>query len=235
MNSKVAMLVVLLVAGISLAVIPADSSAAGGAHPGASAHGDGVTVVYDGTPGSERFLFQFEQEPSSSDATIVFVQDGRTEEMRLPLQKTFVFKLAPSKEQKGWDPFDYGELVIMISQKSATYTVYMDIKEGFTLSYDMNGPEVFVPFSYVNAGESIEVAKSPISSFQGKEFKAWSSGSKQYSTGDMITMTSDTTLKAVWDGAEKADADMTLVIVIVAVLIVVALAAVVILLRRRVQ
>ncbi len=234
--NKAVMLVVLLAAGMSLVILPVDSSAASGSHPGAVGSGDGVTVTYDGTPGAERFLFEFDVSPSSMDTAIFLVQDDRYEEVHVPLQKRFLLNLLLDGKYT-IQPFDYGDLTIMMSNVSGTIDIYMTLQESYTVSYASGLSDTFIPFQSILDGQSVSVSDCPVKEHDGKFFKGWQYGSAIYLPGETVRPSSDMTLSAVWEQSDQpSDGDWNPTLIAFAALSILAviIVAVVFLLRRRV-
>ncbi len=86
--------------------------------------------------------------------------------------------------------------VAYVFSAAKTYTVSFDANGGKSTMADVTGisGEYTLPANGFTAPE-------------GKQFKAWSVGGKEKAVGDTITVTADTTVKAVWETLPAAPAD----------------------------
>ena len=83
----------------------------------------------------------------------------------------------------------------------AAHTYFEIQKPGYTVTFDANGGSGEMTGADVVSGEYTLPANG-FTAPEGKRFKAWSVDGKEKAVGDKITVSADTTVKAVWEDIE---------------------------------
>ncbi|MBR0303852.1 MAG: dockerin type I repeat-containing protein, partial [Clostridia bacterium] len=85
--------------------------------------------------------------------------------------------------------------------KSNSIKILCADSAGYTVKYDPNGGKGSMTQAHVLPDEKLAVPACSFTPPAGQVFKCWVDGSrKYYKAGDMVSITQDTTLKAVWTG-----------------------------------
>ena len=233
MNHKAAVLVALLIVGAALATAPMGSSAASGGHLGATCSGEGVTVTYDGTPGSETFQFVFDPLPAVSRMEIATTSWVGLEPLWIAPNKITLLELSNAPSYA----LPEGDITMILSGQGYQEYLYLTVKAGNIVSYDASGASGAMPFSFVEDGGSITVPECDFKSTTGARFIGWSVGSQTYQPGQTYVPHSDAVFKAMWESVgptpEEGSGNMLVIAAIAAAVIAATTAAVIILLRRR--
>ena len=74
----------------------------------------------------------------------------------------------------------------------------MEIRTAYTVPFDANGGKGTMANVTGISGE-YTLPENGFTAPDGKQFKAWSVDGKEKAVGDKITVTADTTVKAVWE------------------------------------
>ena len=85
----------------------------------------------------------------------------------------------------------------------AAHTYFEIQKPGYTVTFDANGGSGEMAGADVVSGEYTLTANG-FTAPEGKRFKAWSVNGTEKAVGDKITVTADTTVKAVWENIPAA-------------------------------
>ena len=122
------------------------------------------------------------------------------EKLTLPECK---FTAPEGKQFKAWaigsTEYDVGDKVT-ITANTTVKAVWEDIPAvTYTVSFSANGGSGSMSAKTVNEGEKLTLPECKFTAPEGKQFKAWSIGSKEYDVGDKVTITADITVKAVWE------------------------------------
>ena len=219
MNIKAVVLVVLLIAGVSLAVIPAGSSAAGGVHPGGYASVEGMAVTYDGSTDVGRLLIQLEEHPKASNLSVIVMSDDDIEEFPT-IGSDIMFLL-------NINPLSYGKCLVQVSEYEGDVIAqcYVDIVESYTVSIDRNGGSGYMPFISATEGSVVTLPECILVAPEGATFSGWQAAEKSYQPGEHFTVVSDTTLKALWsheDSPGDGGVDVPIIVLFVGVVVVAA-------------
>ena len=94
---------------------------------------------------------------------------------------------------------DFGTKWETGSELSATLTIKDATPTNYTVKFSANGGSGTMKDVTVAKGEKLTLPENSFTAPDGKQFKAWSIGSKEYAVGAKVAITADTTVKAVWE------------------------------------
>ena len=94
---------------------------------------------------------------------------------------------------------DFGTKWETGSELSVTLTIKDAAPTNYTVKFSANGGSGTMKEVTVAKGEKLTLPESSFTAPDGKQFKAWSIGSKEYAVGAKVAITADTTVKAVWE------------------------------------
>ncbi len=69
----------------------------------------------------------------------------------------------------------------------------------YTVKFDANGGSGSMKDKTVTEGKKLTLPECDFTAPEGKQFKAWAIGSKEYAVGEKASIKADTTVKAVWE------------------------------------
>ena len=81
----------------------------------------------------------------------------------------------------------------------ATLTIEEAAPTTYTVKFAANGGSGSMTAKTVNDGEKLTLPECSFTAPEGKQFKAWAIGSKEYAVGAKVAITANTTVKAVWE------------------------------------
>ena len=167
--------------------------------------GDKVTITSDITVKAVwedipvvTYTVTFAANGGSGSMSAKTINEG--EKLTLPECK---FTAPDGKQFKAWaigsSEYDVGDKVT-ITADTTVKALWEDIPAvTYTVSFSANGGSGSMSAKTVNEGEKLTLPECKFTAPEGKQFKAWAIGSKEYDVGDKVTITADTTVKAVWE------------------------------------
>lgn len=188
MDSRYIIPVALL---LVLALVPALDGADAAPHPGGEGHGEGIDVVY--TTGERCIAVVTLDRLPSGDVTLSFISltDGQSVGPVEAAKVLAVFVTPLVME-------DYTVLVTMHDTGEVFAECQITITNTLTVAFDSDGGKGYIPPREVQQGSKITLPESTFTPPEGKNFLYWSVGQQSYQPGSEITVSDNTTVKAVW-------------------------------------
>jgi hypothetical protein len=94
---------------------------------------------------------------------------------------------------------DFGTKWETGSELSATLTIKDAAPATYTVKFAANGGSGSMKAQTVTEGEKLTLPENGFTAPEGKQFKAWDVGGKEYDVGAQVAITANTTVKAVWE------------------------------------
>ena len=170
---------------------------------------EGAGVAWE--TGSELTVTIEIEEAASATYTVAFAANGGSgsmasetveegEKLTLPTCK---FTAPEGQQFKGWGigskEYAVGDKVA-ITANTTVKALWENIPVvTYTVTFTANGGTGSMTAETVNEGEKLTLPACKFTAPEGKQFKAWGIGSKEYAVGDKVAITADATVKALWE------------------------------------
>jgi hypothetical protein len=186
---------------------------AASAHLGGEGHGEGIDVVYSSV--NDNIATVTLATRPTLDVTIIVLSDDDDQSIGpIEAQQVIHVFLRPLSEGT------YTFMVVIESTGAIIAQCDVEVGYRYSVTFYSNGGSGQMTGSEVMAGSSFRLPSCTFTPPSGSQFSSWSIDGSLYQTGEMITVTSDTFVRAVWTEKESEGLPMMVIIGIAALLIV---------------